>query len=117
VQWVHNGVKGRIWPVVRATVDVQSGQTYDLKIGTSGRRIGGWLSLPQADVWMIRKADIVPKESKTDRPIAVGVEVLDEGRFRALDLQPGEYTLRIALYEPPPGDSCGWGPLLGEYEL
>ena len=32
-----------------------------------------------------------------------------------IDLKPGDYALRIALHEPPPADSCGWGQLLGEY--
>ena len=114
-QWMPNGVAGRSWPVVRATVDVESGQTYELKIGTSGRLVGGRLALPQDAVWMIRKAEIVLKDPKTARPAPVGIEILEEGRFRALDVKPGDYALRVALHEPPPGDACGWGRLLGEY--
>jgi peroxiredoxin len=114
-QWVPNGVDRRVWPVVRATVDIQSGRTYDLKIGASGRVVSGRVVLPGTDVWMIRKAEIVARGPKTERQAAAGVEILDEGRFRALDIAPGEYTLRIALHEPPPGDSCGWGRLVGEY--
>jgi peroxiredoxin/protocatechuate 3,4-dioxygenase beta subunit len=114
-QWVPNGVNRRIWPVIRASLDVQSGESYDLKIGQSGRVIGGRLLLPRADVWMIRKAEIVPRHRKTERPVAIGVEIRDGGQFRALDLEPGDYALHIALHEPPPVDSCGWGRLLGEY--
>ena len=114
-QWVPNGVDRRIWPVIRASLDVQSGQSYDLKIGTSGRIVSGRLMLPRADIWMIRKAEIVPRHVKTERSVAIGVEILEGGQFRALDLKPGDYTLHIALHEPPPADSCGWGRLLSEY--
>jgi len=114
-QWVPNGVNRRIWPVIRASLDVQSGQSYDLKIGTSGRIVSGQLALPRAETWMSRKAEIVPTKTKSEQPLAFGIEILEKGRFRALDLKPGDYTLRIALHEPPPGDSCGWGRLLGEY--
>ena len=115
-QWVPNGVNRRIWPVVRATLDVESGRSFDLKIGTDGRLVTGRLVLPRTDEWMIRKAEIVPKNAKMDRPVAFGVEILEEGRFRALDLKSGDYALRIALHEPPPADSCGWGRLLSEYQ-
>jgi peroxiredoxin/protocatechuate 3,4-dioxygenase beta subunit len=114
-QWVPNGVNRRIWPVIRACLDVQSGQSYDLKIGTSGRLVTGRVVLPRADVWMIRKAEIVPSHPSTERSASIGLEVLEGGQFRALDLKPGDYALRIALHEPPPGDSCGWGRLLSEY--
>jgi peroxiredoxin/protocatechuate 3,4-dioxygenase beta subunit len=115
-QWVPNGVNRRIWGVVRATLDVESGRSYDLQIGASGRPVTGRFVLPKSDIWMIRKAEIVPRGAKTDRPVTVGVELLDGGRIRALDLQPGDYALRIALHEPPPANSCGWGRLLGEYQ-
>jgi peroxiredoxin/protocatechuate 3,4-dioxygenase beta subunit len=115
VQWVPNGVERRMWAVVRLCLDVESGRSYDLKIGTSGRLATGRLVLPRADVWMIRKAEIVPRDATTGRPVPIGVELLEGGRFRALDLKPGEYTLRIALHEPPPANSCGWGRLLSEY--
>ncbi len=114
-QWVPNGVNRRIWPVIRASLDVQSGQAYDLRIGTSGRMVNGRLMLPHADIWMIRKAEIVLKNAQKARTAAIGLEVLEGGQFRALDLKPGDYVLRIALHEPPPGDSCGWGRLLSEY--
>ena len=67
-QWVPNGVNRRIWGVVRATVDVAGGRSYHLKIGTSGRLVTGRLVLPSSDVWMIRKAEIVPRKRRRDRP-------------------------------------------------
>jgi peroxiredoxin/protocatechuate 3,4-dioxygenase beta subunit len=115
-QWVPNGVNRRAWAVIRASLDVKSGQSYDLKIGTSGRIVTGRLVLPHADTWMIRKAEIVPSHAKSERSLASGLEILEGGQFRALDLKPGDYAMRIALHEPPPGDSCGWGRLLGQYE-
>ena len=114
-QWVPNGVARRIWPVIRASLDVQSGQSYEVKIGTSGRQVTGQLVLPRAEIWMIRKAESLPRHAETTRSVAIGLEILEGGRLRALDLNPGDYTLRIALHEPPPGDSCGWGSLLSEY--
>jgi peroxiredoxin/protocatechuate 3,4-dioxygenase beta subunit len=115
VEWVPNGVNRRIWGVIRAAVDVEAGRAYGLKIGESGRVVVGRLELPRSDDWMIRKADLVRKGSKAGRPERFGVELLEEGRFRAIDLPPGDYSLRFALHEPPPGDSCGWGRVLGEY--
>ena len=91
-QWVPNGVNRRIWPVIRASLDVQSGQSYDLKIGTSGRMVSGRLVLPRADIWMIRKAEIVPRHAKTERSVAIGLEILEGGRFRA-----GPQTGRLRL--------------------
>jgi peroxiredoxin/protocatechuate 3,4-dioxygenase beta subunit len=114
-EWVPNGVYRRTWGVIRGTVDVEAGRSYVLKIGASGRLVIGRLELPRKDDWMIRKAEIVPRNTKLDRPAKFGVELLEEGRFRAIDLPPGDYSLRIALHEPPPGDSCGWGRVLGEY--
>jgi peroxiredoxin/protocatechuate 3,4-dioxygenase beta subunit len=113
--WVTNGVERRRWPVVMATVDAESGKTYDLKIGQSGRRVAGRLVLPESTTWMIRKAEIVPAASKEPRPAPIGVRLHDDGRFGAVDLGPGDYTLRIALHEPPQGDACGWGRILGDY--
>jgi peroxiredoxin len=114
-EWVPNRVNRRSWPVIRGIVDVEAGRSYDLKIGTSGRLVSGRLTLPRTDDWMIRKAEVVPRNAKTDRPAKIGVELLEEGYFRAIDLQPGDYALRIALHEPPPPESCGWGRVLSEY--
>jgi peroxiredoxin/protocatechuate 3,4-dioxygenase beta subunit len=114
-QWMPNGVNRRIWPVIRASLDVRGGESYDLKIGTSGRLVTGRLVLPRADVWMIRTAEIVSRLATAARSAPIGLDVLEGGQLRALDLKPGDYSLRIALHEPPPGDSCGWGRLLGEY--
>ncbi len=114
-QWMPNAVNRRYWPVIRGTVDVAAGQSYQLNIGNSGRLVAGELALPRTDDWMIRKAEIVPRNTKSARPANFGVELLAEGRFRAIDLPPGDYTLHIALHEPPPGDSCGWGRIVSEY--
>ena len=80
-QWVPNGVDRRVWPVIRASLDVEGGRSYDLKIGTSGRLVSGRLVLPRAETWMIRKAEIVSKGAKSERSVTVGVEVLEGGRF------------------------------------
>jgi hypothetical protein len=67
-EWVPNGVNRRIWPVIRGTVDVEAGRSYELKIGASGRLVIGRLTLPRTDDWMIRKAEVVPRNAKTDPP-------------------------------------------------
>ncbi|QEH31875.1 ECF RNA polymerase sigma factor SigE [Aquisphaera giovannonii] len=116
-RWVPNGVERRIWFVSLATIDVESGKAYDLAIGRSGRRVAGRLEIPGDGVWMIRKAEIVAKDSKGKEPMpAIGVEVLQDGRIRAQDLRPGDYRLRIAIHEPPPADACGWGRLIASHE-
>jgi peroxiredoxin len=115
VRWVPNGIQRRIWPINMATIDVTSGQTYNLAIGGSGRRVTGRLTFPTKDVWMIRKAEIVPMNSREKRPASIGVQVFEDGRLQAQDLQPGDYVLRIALHEPPPADACGWGRLIAAY--
>ena len=63
---------------------------------------------------MIRKASIEPRAPKK-ATASFGVQVFHDGRFRALDLPPGDYVLRIALHEPPPDDACGWGRLIAAY--
>jgi len=113
-QWVPNGLDRRIWPVDLATLDVASGRAYDLKIGEQGRQVTGRLAFPTAGGWMVRKASIEPRPSKGSSP-SVGVQVFHDRRFRALDLPPGDYVLRIAIHEPPPDDACGWGRLIAAY--
>ena len=63
-QWVPNGLDRRIWSVNMATLDVASGQAYDLKIGERGRRVTGRLAIPTAGGWMIRKASIERRAPK-----------------------------------------------------
>jgi thiol-disulfide isomerase/thioredoxin len=115
VRTVPNGVQRRIWLISMATLDVAPGRTYELAIGRSGRRVAGRLEIPKSDVWMIRKAEIVPRNSADKRSAPVGVQVFEDGRFEAQDLRPGDYLLRIALHEPPPSNACGWGRLIAAY--
>jgi RNA polymerase sigma factor (sigma-70 family) len=114
-RYTSNGVANRTWQVDMATIDVESGKTYELNIGRSGRRVTGRLHVPGSGVWMIRKAEIVAKSATNRRSATVGVQVSQDGRFTAEDLRPGDYVLRLALHEPPPADSCGWGRLIAEY--
>ena len=113
-QWVPNGADRRVWFVNMATLDVASGQTYDLKIGERGRRIVGRLEIPRSVQRMVRKASIEHRASKSQSP-SIGVQVFNDGRFLAQDLTPGEYVLRIAIHEPPPENACGWGRLIASY--
>jgi peroxiredoxin len=113
-QWVPNGVAGRRWFVGMATVDAQAGRSSDLKIGGVGRAISGKLALPSGGLWMIRTASIETPGSK-DGAVSRGVRVFDDGRFRGEDLPAGEYLLRIAVHEAPPGDECGWGRLIAAF--
>jgi thiol-disulfide isomerase/thioredoxin len=99
-----------------ASLDVEAGRSYDLKIGEAGREVAGKLAVPPGSPWMIRRAAIEPAGSKErggSQPI--GVQVSEDGRFRARDLAPGDYSLRIDIHEPPPGDECGWGRLIGAF--
>ena len=63
---------------------------------------------------MVRKAAIEPRTA-TGKSVELGVQVSANGRFRAENIEPGEYKLRISLHEPPPDNACGWGRLVGEY--
>ncbi|WP_165224788.1 sigma-70 family RNA polymerase sigma factor [Aquisphaera insulae] len=118
-RWAPNGLERRIWFTAMTTIDVEAGKTYDLAIGRSGRKLAGRLEIPGGGrgAWMIRKAEIVAKDHDANKdPVLRGVEVLPDGRIRAQDLPPGDYRLRIALHEPPPGDACGWGRLIASYD-
>ena len=110
-RWMPNGVDRRSWFVTLATVDAEGGKSYPLKIGASGRRVVGRLEVPKGVAWMVRKASIEPKGGGT----AIGVQAFPDGRFRAEDLPAGDYTLHLAVHEPPPEHDCGWGRLIGEY--
>jgi thiol-disulfide isomerase/thioredoxin len=114
-RWVPNGVQRRTWFINLAAVDVESGRTYELAIGRSGRRVAGRVEIPASNAWMIRKAEIVARSATEKTPASIGVEVLADGRFQAHDLPPGDYQLRIALHEPPPPNACGWGRLIAAY--
>ena len=105
---VPNGAPGRAWIVNMATIDAKSGEAYDLKMGQSGQCVTGRLAIAAAGGWMIRKASIEGRSTK-DPSDSIGVQVFDDGRFRADDLQAGDYLLRINIHEPPPQNACGWG--------
>jgi peroxiredoxin len=110
---VPNGVR-RITFVNMAELDVVAGRSYDLTIGGSGRPITGRLVLPANVPWMVRNATIESKTA-TRKPAQLGVHISVDGRFRAENIVPGTYKLRISIHEPPPEDSCGWGRLVAEY--
>ncbi len=111
---VPNGAPNRRWFIRMATFDAESGQTINLNIGSGGRSVTGRLVLPTSTGWMVRRASIEP--SGAGDPLRVrGVQVFEDGRFRAEDLEPGEYRLLIKIHEPPPADECGWGRLIAGF--
>ena len=59
---------------------------------------------------MVRKASIEPERSKGQQP-SIGIHVSNDGRFRALDLPPGDYVLRIAIARAPAGQRLRLGPV------
>ncbi len=114
-QRVPNNLEFRFWPVDLATVDAQGGRTVQLKIGESGRTVVGRFQIPTSSAWMVRKASIEPISSGNPKHPSIGVHITNDGRFRALDLPPGDYVMNVALHEPPPDSSCGWGRLVAAY--
>jgi RNA polymerase sigma factor (sigma-70 family) len=113
IRWVPNGMR-RITIVNMAALDVVAGQSYDLKIGGSGRPVTGRLALPATIPWMVRKAAIESRTA-TGKPVQHGVQMSVDGRFRAENIGPGDYQLRVSIHEPPSLDQCGWGRLVGEF--
>jgi len=113
IRVVPNGVR-RITFVNMAGLDVAAGRSYDLKIGGDGRPVTGRLVLPANVPWMERKATIEPRFAQ-GKPRRYGVQILVDGRFRADDIGPGDYNLRVSIHQPPPDESCGWGRLVGEF--
>jgi peroxiredoxin len=113
-QWVPNGVRGsgRWYLVSLATVEVEGGRSYDLRIGQRGRPVVGRLAIPRPGEWLIREASIQPR-GPAGRPHAVGVRIFPDGRFRAEDLKAGDHVLRIDVHEQPANDACGWARLIG----
>jgi thiol-disulfide isomerase/thioredoxin len=110
---VPNHSPGRMWYIDVGSINVQPGQDFAINFGHADA-VTGQLSIPPGKPWMVREARLEP----VGQPHITGrenVEVLDDGRFRADGLTPGQYSLYIALHEFPPGNSCGWGRVVGEY--
>jgi thiol-disulfide isomerase/thioredoxin len=110
---VPNGVR-RVAPLELAALDIAAGRSYNLTIGGIGRPVTGRLVLPANVPWMVRKAVIEPKTA-TGKPVQLGVQISVDGGFRAENIGPGQYKLRSSIHEPPPGDTFGWGRLIGEF--
>ena len=113
IRVVPNGVR-RVTSVNMAGLDVAAGRSYDLKIGGSGRPVTGRLVLPANIPWMTRNATIEPKTA-TGKPIQLGIQISVDGRFRADNIDPGEYKLRISIHEPPPDDAWAGAALLARF--
>jgi peroxiredoxin len=113
IRVVPNGVR-RITFIKFAAIDLVAGRSHELTIGGTGRPVTGRLLLPPNTAWMVRNAAIEPKVA-TGKPAHLGVNVSVDGRFRAENIGPGEYKLRISIHEPPPDDECGWGRLVGDF--
>jgi peroxiredoxin len=115
-QWVPNGVRGsgRWYFVNLATVEVEGGRSYDLRIGQRGRPVVGRLAIPGPREWLVREALIQPRRP-AGRLHAVGVRVFPDGRFRAEDLTAGDHVLRIDVHQQPANDACGLGRLIGSF--
>ncbi len=112
---VSNNLERRFWPVDLARVAAQGGRTVRLRIGENGRTVVGRFNIPTSTAWMVRKASIEPVGSSREKHSSIGVYVTNDGRFRALDLPPGDFVMTVALHEPPPDNSCGWGRLVAAY--
>jgi Carboxypeptidase regulatory-like domain len=115
VRVVPNGVS-RIMPVKLGTMDVTAGRSYDLNIGGSGRPVVGRVAISGNVRWMVRSATVEAKVASGGKPRQYGIQVDADGRFRAENIGPGEYTLRIGIHEPPPDYTCGWGRLIGDFQ-
>lgn len=113
-QWVPNGVHNRWYFISLATIEVEGGRSYDLRIGQRGRPVVGRLAVPGPGDWLVREASIQPRGPAGWRP-TVGVRVFPDGRFRAEDLEAGDHVLRIDVHEQPANDACGWGRLIGSF--
>ncbi len=74
-QLVPNGSRRRWYFVSLATVDVEGGRSYDLRIGERGRPVIGRLAVPGSGNWLVRVASIRTRRA-TGRPHAVGVRRL-----------------------------------------
>ena len=112
-QLVPNGTHKRLYLVNLATLDIEAGHSYTLKIGERGRPVTGRLAIPKSSDWLVREATIRRKGSD-GRSIATGIRVFPDGRFRAEDLEAGNHTC-IDVHEQPPADTCGWGRFIAAF--
>lgn len=113
-RWVPNHVPGRMWNIYVGAVDVAPGKSYHVQLGGAGKPVVGRLDMPFAGKpWMIRIAEA--KSTTDPHGRTFSPEIADDGAFRIDDMPAGSYAMRIALHEPPPENSCGWGRVLGEY--
>ena len=88
-----NGAPNRRWFVSLATFDAHGGETINLNIGGAGLGVTGRLVLPNSSGWMVRRLDRAEQRILEVR----GVRVFEDGRFRAAELEPGEYKLGIQI--------------------
>jgi peroxiredoxin len=108
-------------------VEIKAGETTKVTIGGTGRPIVGkivapadykepinWayghnylsLKVPKFPLLFFKKA-----QQKQRRNYAVKIE--HDGTFRVEDVPAGKYELRISVHEPPVGNQCGFGELIG----
>ena len=119
-RWVPNGKDRRVWFQALASKRVHAGEAQILDNGINARPAMGRLHLqplPVNEAPMIRLATVIPTDGRgSPDKRARGVQLLPDGRFRVENLAPGSYVLRMSVHEPPPGDACGWGRLLGRFD-
>ena len=111
---VGNHAPGRSWFITVGAIDAKAGESYNVNFGR-GTTVTGQLLIPSAKPWMIRQARLEPA-GRPHQENWENVEVAVDGSFHADGLAPGEYALHVALHEFPPGNDCGWGRLVGEYD-
>ena len=117
LRWVPNHANGRIMDVTLGQAEVAPGQTAVVQMGGTGRPVVGQLVMGfGVKPWMVRIAEARRVgDAAGEKGTKYSPEIGEDGRFRIEDMPAGDYVLKIALHEFPPGDDCGWGRVLGEY--
>ena len=92
-----NGVSRITW-ITLGSLEVAEGQSYEMKIGGSGRPVIGRIVIPPNVPWMERRAEIERKGAVGGKLTELGVEVGAGGRFRAENIEAGDYRLRIMIH-------------------